>query len=145
MRVRIAALAIAALAVPTLAACSAADLLVQSFEVGQCVDFDVAPGDEETEVGDLPIIDCNEPHDGEVYYVMDLDGGDYPSDVSTQADNACLAEFAPYVGVDYFESELFYTSVYPSNSTWTLGDRQIACIVVPASGQLSESVQGSGR
>ena len=39
---------------------------VFSLEAGDCFDLDGATGEE---VSDVPIVECSEPHDAEVFYV----------------------------------------------------------------------------
>ena len=45
------------------------DVAVTDLEVGQCVDLDAADDDE---IFSLPKVACEEPHDGEVYFVADI-------------------------------------------------------------------------
>lgn len=140
--VLIATLAVAAI---PLAACNASDVLVQQFEVGQCVTFDVPTTTEETEVGNLPVVSCGEEHEGEVFFVKEIEGDDYPATVGDDAAGVCLEEFEGYVGKVYEESTLDVTYLYPSSQTWTIGDRDIVCLVVPFESPLPlESVKGSG-
>ncbi|WP_394250294.1 hypothetical protein [Arthrobacter pityocampae] len=50
-----------------------------------------------------------------------------------EADEFCTAEFEDFVGLDYDESELLYTSLYPSNESWTWkNDREILCLITAA-------------
>lgn len=132
------------LAVLPLAACSLLGSGVQQFTVGECVSFDVELTDEPSEVGELPILDCTEPHDGEVYFIHSFEGDEYPADVLTTADEVCFNEFESYVGAPYETSSLDIQYLYPTESSWDLGDREVVCIVVPLEGQLSEVVKGSG-
>ena len=107
---------------------------VQQFTVGQCVDDPILAEDSETEVGTLPVVDCSEPHTGEVYYVEELPDGDYPANATTLGETLCPDNFEAYVGTPYLESALFVTQLYPTQETWDNGDRQIVCLVVDENG-----------
>ena len=62
------------------------------------------------------------------------------------ADGACAQEYADYVGVDYRDSELFFTYLLPSPRSWEQDeDRTTLCFVTTTDGvQLTQSVRGDG-
>ena len=68
---------------------------VFQLEVGQCLN----DGEETGLVDDVPTVDCASEHDSEVYFVFDLDDGDYPgaTEVDDAADAGCLGAFTDYV------------------------------------------------
>jgi hypothetical protein len=107
---------------------------VQQFSVGQCVNDPVVAEDGQQEVGTLPVVDCSEPHTGEVFYVEELSGDSVPADVASQADEVCAANFEAFVGLPYEESSLYLTSLYPTEGSWSQGDRQIVCLIVDGEG-----------
>jgi len=116
---------------------------VFDLEVGQCFDdpnsFD--------EVSDVPIVECVEPHDNEIYEVFDLPDGDYPGidSVEETSQQACLASFEVFVGSDYATSALDIGYLYPTSETWRSGDREVVCMVYDLSGsKLTSTVRGSG-
>ena len=88
---------------------------------------------------------CEEPHDGEVFAVLRLPGRTYPTgDVEGDAQERCLPEFSPYVGLPYEESVLGLIGVAPTPSTWAFGDRQIICMLGPVDGEpVSSSMRGT--
>ena len=136
-------------ALTTVALLSGCSLLggssVQQFTVGQCVNDPVLAEDGQIEVGTMPIVDCAEPHTGEVFYVEDLPDGDYPSDASTLGETLCPDNFDAYVGTPYLESSLYVTQLYPTPETWADGDRQIVCLIVEENGgELTGSAKDSG-
>jgi hypothetical protein len=92
-------------------------------------------------------IDCAEEHYAEIYLIAEVDGEEFPGDeqMDQQASDMCLAEFAGYVGAEYNDSELDYLYFSPDAKTWEQGDRQVICAVGDPSGQITGSVQGSGR
>lgn len=116
---------------------------VFSLEVGQCFD-DPSSFDEVT---DVPIVECQGPHDNEIYEVFDLPDGDYPGidNVESTSESACLAAFEPFVGRDYASSALDIGYLYPTPDTWRNGDREVICMVYNLSGdKLLSPASGSG-
>ena len=121
------------LAALTLSGCSAITTLLNgegdvfSLEVGDCMDD---YGDA-TDISTVPIIDCDEEHDAEVYATKDIKGDSYPgaSEVSDAADEICIDEFEDFVGIDYDASLLNYWVLTPSEDTWAVGDREVVCTI----------------
>ena len=118
---------------------------VLSLEVGTCFD------DPETftEVTDVPIVDCAEPHDNEVIANFDIAGATYPGDdtVNRQAEVGCLERFEPYVGTAYADSIYEIGWLTPTASSWDdAGDREVICFVYDLTlAKITGSVEGSGR
>ncbi len=111
-----------------LAACSGN---VFELAVGDCFDDgDMALGEFE-EVGEVPLVDCIEPHDNEVYAVVTVDGEVFPGEeaIQAQADEVCLEAFDPFVGLDYESSALDFGWLVPTADSWEMGDRVVACFV----------------
>lgn len=122
-----------------LAACTAS---VLTLDVGTCFDdpesFD--------EVTDVPVTDCADPHDNEVFSTFDIPDGDYPGDeaVNAAAENGCLAAFEPYVGLDYASSVYDIGWFTPTQDSWDAGDREVICFVYEVTfAKITGSVQGS--
>ena len=119
---------------------------VNDLEVGDCVELDT----DALELSALPLVECDEPHQGEVFLVDELfeRGGEFPGteSISRRIEDTCGGDaFEDYVGVPYLESqyELYYAA--PSPQTWDAGDRTVVCFVIrPDGGTLDESVEGSG-
>ena len=99
--------------------------------IGDCFDDgDMALG-EFAEVGEVPLVDCTEPHDNEVYAVVTVDGDAFPGEeaIQAQADEVCLEAFDPFVGLDYESSALDFGWLVPTADSWEMGDRVVACFV----------------
>ena len=112
-------------ATPT-AASSATETSVFDLEVGHC--FSVESDELETVV----VVDCQEPHEYEVFSVLDHEAGPdaaFPGDQALleYADAACQPPFEAFVGHDYQTSIWFITALSPSEQTWADGDREIVC------------------
>ncbi|MET0711750.1 MAG: septum formation family protein [Jiangellaceae bacterium] len=82
-------------------------------------------------------VDCSVPHQAEMYHRFDVEaqaGAPYPGDsaVQAQSDPVCKLTFASYVGVPWESSRLQYVYFYPSEETWSAGDRTVVCFLVGA-------------
>lgn len=122
--------------------------------------FDVEPGqcfegqtEVKAQISELTAIDCDDEHAQESYAVIPFQAVDgeapdtYPGDdaLTKFAEGACAGEYRTYVGVDYLDSELFYTYLLPSARSWEDDDRSVICFVTTAGEPLQGSVKGSKR
>lgn len=123
---------------------SAGDLSVFDLETGDCVVLD---DDLEAANETLPVVPCDEPHQAEVYALVDVDDLDqYPGEreLSNRAELECVGEFSGYVGVDLADSELYFTYLIPSIRSWQDdGDRTVVCMALGVGAPLERSVEGS--
>jgi hypothetical protein len=114
--------------------------------VGDCFDDgDLVLGDIE-EVGEVPLVECSQPHDNEVYAVITVDGEVFPGEQAIQAgaDEVCLDAFDPFVGLDYDSSALDFGWLVPTADSWDMGDRVVACFVYRLDlAKVSGSLEGS--
>lgn len=128
------------------------DLSAFSMEVGDCFDDpdSLTMGTNST-VFELPAVPCNQPHDNEVFALIDLEGDDddYPGQdaVLTEGQERCEAAFEDYVGVSFDESALSMDPyLFPTEQTWSAGDREIVCALYAADlSKLSGSKADSGE
>ena len=119
--------------------------------VGQCF---LAPQDITVELSTLAAVDCTEPHEQEAYALAaftapgtDTAPDDFPGEAALKefAEGTCAERFADYVGVDYRDSELYFTYLVPSPRGWEQdGDRTTLCFVTTTGAQLTQSVAGTG-
>ncbi|UJP40590.1 DUF4190 domain-containing protein [Cellulomonas palmilytica] len=132
-------LAIAAIVISSLWIVATVGVLVHAavnppaeYTVGTCVQVDDGTGGTEVVDGDVPVVPCAEPHNGEVYATRELPDGAYPGDLTIEQDTElyCSDRFEDFVGLPYESSRLgiFYT--YPERRAWTLGDHEVVCIVL---------------
>jgi hypothetical protein len=118
---------------------------------GQCFQ---APTKVKAELSKLERVPCSKPHVRESYAVIPYTpptgttGGGYPGGdaLSTFAKGACAQRFRGYVGVDYLDSSLFFTYLFPSARSWEQDDdRKIICFVTTTGDKLTASVKGSKK
>jgi hypothetical protein len=121
-----------------LAACSGATS-VADLAVGDCFDDPNEPI-----ISELELIDCDQPHDNEVFANLQVEESVYPGEevFNSFAVDACLAPFEAYVGESYADSPLDYWYLTPTEESWAAGDRAITCVLYSA--DLS-SLTGSAR
>jgi len=116
-----------------------------ALEIGDCVVQDL--GGSAASVETIP---CTTSHRYEVYARFDLEGEGFPGDdeVTRQANEACAGDlFEEYVGLPYAESEIFSTTLVPSEESWgQADDRTVICLAVTEDGSPTVgSVRGANR
>ena len=127
------------------------DTSVYDLRTGDCFDDPTMFTQEIVEVESIDSVPCDQPHDAEVYAVVDLPQGDdapFPGDeeVATAADEACFDRFEAYVGVSYEDSTLDINYYLPIASSWAEGDRMVTCLLIDVDGDpLTGSMKDSGR
>lgn len=127
--------------------CSVMELLggdgnVFELGVGDCFNDDGSDG----QVSDVPIVDCSEPHDNEVFHTFEVADGEYPGDdaLQTQAEEQCIPAFEEYVGIEYASSRLDVFPITPTEGSWSEGDREVICALYDLElAELEGSMQGS--
>lgn len=106
---------------------------VFSLVVGDCFN-DTAVGIEgDDPVNTVDIVDCDDAHEREVYaqLLFEGDDSDYPGEESVTDDtnDYCRGEFEDFIGISYDDSELYFVTFYPTEDSWSEGDRESLCIV----------------
>ncbi|MBW3608548.1 MAG: septum formation family protein [Actinobacteria bacterium] len=100
-------------------------------EVGDCI------SDANSQVGDVrafDAVDCDEPHDGEVYTLIRLEGGPDakpPSEafINGKGQRGCRARLRRQLTAKAFrDPQLGFKFVYPTPESWADGDRHITCV-----------------
>ena len=126
-----------------LSACSGQS--VTSLRVGDCYD-ETTSTLSGGEVERVPDVDCDDPHDVEVYHIVDYPGSSYnEATINDFAIEQCYSAFSRYVGRDYESSILDSTYLWPTRDGWQSGDREVVCVVGRMDLQkLRGSVRGSG-
>lgn len=132
MRVSLAPVAVITIAATAgLAGCSLLGLnSVEDIQlaVGECLD-DSSITAQQAADGVMPVVDCAEPHESEVYFVKDLTDDELPDDVQERAEVLCYDNYEAFIGAPFEDSEYGISYYVPSSDTWNAGDRQIACLV----------------
>ena len=116
---------------------------VFSLTAGDCFD----DPDTFSEVTDVKMVDCTEPHDNEAYATFDLSDSSYPGDLAVQTEGSvgCLDRFDAYVGRDYASSALDFSMLLPTSQSWDQGDQEVVCFLYDINGaKLSTSARNSG-
>lgn len=116
---------------------------VDNLNAGEC--FQVVEGESFSEV---PVVDCDEYHDSEVFLTFDLymegvEGFPGQEQVYQAAEEECLSGFESYVGTPYESSRYYVGYITPSETTWLENnDRKVICHVHLPDGMRTE---GSAR
>ena len=118
---------------------------VFSLEVGTC--FDEPSND--TEVSSVPIVECTEPHDREVYRLIDYTESDtFPGEdaINEWTAERCLESFDAFIGEPFATSAIDIGFYLPSPESWADGDRESICYVFEVDrSKMTGSVQGVNR
>ena len=89
--------------------------------------------DGKRQVGSVEVVDCEVPHQHEVYSTYTITSSTFPSDddMKTEVYNACYDSFTSYVGVDVDSSSYGTLTYTPTSISWNFGNHQITCAVSP--------------
>ena len=160
------AVALASAAVLTLSGCTTISTLIQAYgqkpkpiptatettapsgkvvlELGDCLDrAKLEDGDTKTD----PMVKCTKPHDLQVFSAFDIDGKDYPGAAAIVSDAAtrCADSFTKFVGVDFGISTLDFIYYYPTETSWSDGDRTVDCAIFDPDGQTTGTLKNANR
>lgn len=118
---------------------------VFSMEVGQCFD-----DQEAEEISSVPEVDCGEPHDNEVFALVNYTESDvYPGEdaLTDIGSDLCIEQFEAYVGLSYPESDLAVFPITPTESSWNeQDDTEIICALYALDlSKLTGSMRGAAR
>jgi hypothetical protein len=82
----------------------------------------------------VPAVPCNQLHDNEVYAALDAEGDEFPGDEAMEADAqaACEERLDSYLVGLSDGSDLLAFPFFPTQESWTFGDRQITCVLYNA-------------
>lgn len=122
---------------------------VTDLAVGDCVAGAPFSGDTSAEATEAALADCTAQHDGEVVGLVTYTQGpnaDYPGQdqVASFAEGGCATAFEGYVGAAYGSSDLKMLSLWPTEDSWSSGDREAVCVAFQDSAPLTASVAGTG-
>ncbi len=117
------------------------DAGAMTVRLGDCIS-DVSELDGQVET--VPVTPCDSPHQGEVYAELKLTEDKLPEDVSTRANDFCMAEIVGFIGGEPPEeyTDLAVMYLHPTEQTWLLGDKLVQCIVYSEAGGLTGSLKG---
>ncbi|MDP2711836.1 MAG: septum formation family protein [Solirubrobacteraceae bacterium] len=118
-----------------------------SLKIGDCVtDANANQGDVTT----FEAVSCDRPHDGEIFTLIELEGGEkarYPGVefVNGKGQRGCRARLRRQATAEAFrDPQLGYKYVYPTQASWADGDREITCLATfkqPRTGKLPQRPQ----
>lgn len=124
-------------------ACGPGDEAVTDLRAGQCLE----KPENTTGIEAVEVVPCDDPHDLEVFAVVELTDGPYPGESgrSQAAQEACAGRFAAYVGVEPAASALATGFLVPTEQGWERGDREVVCLLHAPEERLTGSMRASQR
>jgi hypothetical protein len=134
---------LAAALLMTAAACSRGAEVI-ALEVGDCLDQSELEG---AEVTSVETKECTDPHDAEVFAAVEHADGDYPgrSKVEEFAEKECTARFEEFVGLPYAESEIYFSTLSPTEEGWDEADDRTSLCILLSDTPVSESLKDAAR
>lgn len=122
------------------------DTPIDELEPGDCVESDLDEQEigESVEVSSLPVVDCDEPHDAEVFRIAELnpdEDREYPSEfeLAREAAQTCQESFADYAGSQ--AADLEFTFIASNEDSWDQLRGLVVCLAFDADGaDLDESI-----
>ena len=104
--------------------------------------------DGKRQVGSVEVVDCEVPHQYEVYNNYKITLSTFPdsSTMQSQIQTACYSSFEDYVGKSYDESQYEASTLTPTENSWAQGDRTITCTLVTKDNSLiTGSLKGAAK
>ena len=104
--------------------------------------------DGKRQVGSVEVVDCEVPHQHEVYNNYKITLSTFPdsSTMQSQIQTACYSSFEDYVGKSYDESQYEASTLTPTENSWAQGDRTITCTLVTKDNSLiTGSLKGAAK
>ena len=102
-----------------------------------------------TQVTELRAVPCEEPHDNEVFYVFDLEDGEFPGadEVKQAGLDACEPQASEYLGAEPEAAALVINPITPTEQSWVeTKDRTVICALYKADGsEITGPLQDSGE
>lgn len=119
-----------------------------AFVVGDCLNGIVLGAAERAEITSAEVVSCDRPHGLEIYATLELGPGDFdladpaeypgPVRVVRAADERCAERIEDLAE----DPDLFgLIALWPSQTSWATGDREVACAVFSPDGAPFESRQ----
>jgi hypothetical protein len=114
---------------------------------GDCFDNPEVPAPVGSlDLSTLEVVDCEEPHDNEIYLVEEYaESETFPgdADMETIAIETCDGGFEDFVGVAFADSRYFASFLSPNAETWANGDRAVICVIFVPEEQLVGSAEAT--
>ena len=90
------------------------------------------------------VVDCDQPHDAEIYARFALAGHGWPGSaaIGAQARRGCTARLGSYLNPQLATTVLAESYVFPDQGAWNAGERTVICEIRSTTGKLTGSVRG---
>ena len=124
--------------------------LPSNLEAGDCFNLPGGFGVAQDVIISLPEVSCVDPHDGEIIELLTFSAGSsapYPGEesVSIEAFVECAPGYEDYVGVASGVKVIDLFVIFPVESAWNQGDREVTCATQHVAGEKTAgSVRGEG-
>ena len=95
----------------------------------------------------VPVVDCADSHDFEVFGRFPVPGDTFPGDdaVTAAAESGCESRFAEFVSVDYRLSSLDFAYLTPNEQSRAGAGSDISCLITDPAGPVTGTLAGAAR
>ncbi len=114
------------------------DISLAEIEFGDCL----TGLQEDDAVLSVAAVPCRQSHEGEVFAIFDLDAGRWEGveAVASQAERGCLERMEQKFPDLYADESVEVFFFHPTEDSWRIDDRQVACVALPPGGRASGSM-----
>lgn len=114
-------------------------------ELGDCLNDAGIPL--RSDMTDVPLVSCEEPHDSELFAILGVEGSTFPGEreLVSQGQDRCARVFGDFIGTPFANSTLDFRFYYPTASSWAQGDRTIYCLAFDPGLKTSGTLLGIQR
>jgi hypothetical protein len=118
----------------------------EDLTAGMCLKLDAGSGADAEPLTDaeLPVVNCESQHNGEVYGSVTLAKGNYPGPAAIQekALERCGALIGSYQGEHSLPVITDLRHAYPTRTQWADGQRTVICLMIDLNGTHAGSLKG---
>ncbi|WP_166785527.1 septum formation family protein [Cryobacterium cryoconiti] len=95
----------------------------------------------------VPVVDCADSHDFEVFGRFKVPGDAFPGDdsVTAAAESGCESRFAEFALIDYRSSSLDFAYLTPTEQSWGGAGPDVSCLITDPAGPVTGTLAGAAR
>lgn len=123
-------------------------LSVFDLQVGDCFSIETDTSGGSGEIDTVRAIPCADPHVYEMFWSGPYPGNEQPAEETAMSwlEDQCVPAFEAYVGIDFYSSVYYASTLTPTDEGWNSGDHEFSCYLHLADEtEVSGSARGAAR